>query len=169
VTSQFIEGNTPDAYTAEGVYVGQTAPVAAETEGFKAPGGGLRQSIRDRIVAARPYSSENLYIEAWDVTVEVRSLTLGVRNDMMTSVINEETGKAETERLYPELIIRSTYDPETGERVFSDDDQATLNGVDAGAADKIAKVALRLSGMTDDAKDTEAGKSSETGTSVSPS
>ncbi|WIC89087.1 tail assembly chaperone [Arthrobacter phage Ottawa] len=171
VTEQFIEGATADSYAADGSKTAEFSPVgaepiAAETEGYKAPGGGLRESIRDRIAKRRPYASREVFVPAWEETIEVRSISLGLRNEMLTSVMDEETKEADIKKLYPELIIRTSYDPQTGERVFSNDDLAFINGLDAGSADLLAKPALELSGMTDDAKDKEAGKSSETETSV---
>lgn len=181
MTQQFIEGATPDSYATDGSQTAQFVPTGTETPapqvealdgeagGFKAPGGGVRKSIRDRIAAVRPYASEEVFIPAWDETIEVRSISLGLRNEMLQSVMDEETKEADIKKLYPELIIRTAFDPETGERVFADDDLAFINGLDAGSADLLAKPALKLSGMTDDAKEKEAGKSSETETSVSPS
>jgi hypothetical protein len=147
----------------------QVAPVAGETEGYRAPGGTVRPSMRDRIAARRPYSTELKYVKSWDETVEVRSISLGVRNEMMERVMDPETKEADVKLLIPELLIRCAHDPETGERIFADDDLAFLNGQDSGAADEVAEVAMRLSGMTDGDKDKEAGKSSETETSVSAS
>lgn len=145
----------------------QVSAVASETDGYKGAQGAVRGSIRDRIAKRRPYSSE--IVDAFDEKIEVRSISLGLRNEMLASVIDEETKEADVKKLYPELIIRTCFDPETGERVFSDDDLAFINGLDAGDSDKLAKPALRLSGMSDDVKDEEAGKSSETAPSVSHS
>lgn len=179
IVSEFVEGSTPNSYAADGSKTAafvpaspaeapaQTEATPGETEGHKAAGGALRRSVRDRIAARRPYASET--VEAFDEQIEVRSISLGLRNEMLASVIDPETKEADVKKLYPELIIRSAFDPETGERIFSDDDLAFINGLDAGDADILAKAAMRLSGMTDDAKDKEAGKSSETATSVSPS
>lgn len=181
--SNFVEGATPDSYANDGsrtdgfvaAPVDASAPapqvsaVPAETDGYRGAQGVVRGSIRDRLAARRPYVSEIVEVEEWEEKFEVRSIALGVRNDMLASVIDPETKEADTQKLYPELIIRSTYDPETGLRVFADDDLAFINGLAAGPSDKLAKAAMKLSGMTDDAKDKEAGKSSETETSVSPS
>jgi hypothetical protein len=147
----------------------QVYPVPGETEGYKAPGGTVRPSMRDRIAAKRPYSVEKIYVKSWDEWVEVRSISLGVRNDMMERVMDPETKEANVKLLIPELLIQTAYDPETGTRVFADDDLAFLNGQDSNAADEVAAVAMRLSGMVEGDKDKEAGKSSETETSVSAS
>lgn len=188
MSNDFTPSATPNGYDAAGqqtaaflpegvdvhasVAAGQTVqhqPVPAEGGGYKAAGGAIRQSMRDRIAARRPYSSQLVRVEAWEETVEVRSLPLGLRNDMMMRVMDPETKEPNVELLFPELIIRASHDPETGERIFADDDLALINGLDAGAADEVAKVAMGLSGMGEKQKDAEAGKSSETATSVSPS
>lgn len=164
-------GNMTAAFVPEGAPAApvQVLPVPGETQGFKAPGGTVRGSMRDRIAARRPYTSELKHVASWDETIEVRSISLGVRNDMMERVMDPETGQANVKLLIPELLIQTAYDPATGERVFAEDDIAFLNGQDSGAADELAAVAMRLSGMVEGDKDKEAGKSSETATSVSPS
>lgn len=180
--TEFAEGATPNSYDSAGAptadfqpavgtetHTPQAVPAKSETAGYRAEGGGIRASIRDLIQKARPYSKELVEVPEWGVTIEVRSISLGLRNEMMLSVIDEETKQADIRKLYPEMIIACSYDPETGDKVFAADDAAFLNGLDAGILDKIAKPALSLSGMSDDAKDKEAGKSSETETSVSPS
>lgn len=165
----FVEGTHPGAYAGT-QYVPapaeQVQVVPAETGGYKGAGGVTRLSIRDRVVAARPYKSEFLPVEDWDATVEVRSLPLGERNDMMASIIDEETGKGDFKAMFPALLIAAVYDPETGEKVFAPDDAAVINGLDSGVVDAVAEVALRLSGLSDKAKDDVAGKSSKTATSV---
>jgi hypothetical protein len=169
-----VSENPVTAPAVTNVYVAAEAPVQhqlvpGETEGFRAPGGALRPSLRDRIAARRPFSVKKIYVESWDEWVEVRSISLGVRNEMMERVMDPETKEANVKLLIPELLIQTAYDPETGERIFADDDIAFVNGQDSGAADEVAKIAMELSGMTEGAKDEAAGKSSETATSVSAS
>lgn len=145
----------------------QVSIPAGEDGGYKAPGGGPRKSIRERIAAIRPYSSDTIDVAAWDnVTIEVRSIPLGERNDMLMRVMDPETNKPDVKKLYPELLIETCFDPETGEKVFSDDDAAFINGRDSAAVDPVAKLALRISGMDDGAEEEAAGKSSKTETSV---
>lgn len=181
MSTEFVPSTTPDGFDAQGnqtpAYAPETAheaprqvlPVPAETDGFRAPGGGLRPSLRERIAARRPYTTQDVYVPAWEETVQVRSLSLGVRNEMMERVMDPETKEPNLQLLFPELLIRTAHDPETGERIFADDDLAFINGQDAEAADTVAKVAMELSGMAEKSKDEAAGKSSETATSVSAS
>lgn len=192
MTENFTPSSTPDGFDAAGNVTPSYIPdspesitsrapeahipspvqhqlVPGETDGYKAPGGTVRLSQRERIAARRPYTAKKVYVEGWDEWVEVRSIALGVRNEMMARVMDPETKEANVQLLIPELLIQTAYDPETGERTFADDDLAFINGQDSGAADTVAKVAMELSGMVEKAKETEAGKSSETETSVSPS
>lgn len=136
----------------------QTALVAGETEGFKAPGGGLRASIRDRIAAVAPYESKLVEVSEWDATIEVRSMSLGERNAMLT----DADGDTDISALYPKIVLRCAYDPESGERIFGDDDEAFINTRPAHIIDKLAIPALQLSGMAEAALDDAAKKSSET-------
>jgi hypothetical protein len=63
--------------------------------------------------------------------------------------------------LYPELLIHSVYDPDTGALVFEDTDvdRDLILGKNASALEQVAKVALRLSGLTEEAEE-EVGKRS---------
>jgi len=123
----------------------QLTSVPSETAGYLAPGGNLRRSIRDRIAAARPFVSELVPVEEWDATIEVRSLTLGERQAMMVELVDDD-GNLDKEVLEAAYIRACAYDPETGERVFGDDDLDFIQSRAAGSMDKVGNVAMRLSG-----------------------
>lgn len=139
--------------------------------GHLAPGGELRQSIRDKIVARTVQATTVVRIDEWDVDIQIRSLTLGERNGMLQSIKDAGDGEANLSIMYPEIIARTCYDPETGEKVFGPDDGAFINNLPADLMDKLATPAMELSGMTDKAVD-KAGKGSsqtDSSESVSPS
>lgn len=168
--NSFVEGNHPDAYDPRGNFNGnqeqspatdkydalaatgavppraQVAPVASEAAGYLAPGGGVRQSIRDRIAAARPYVAETVEVPEWDSTIEVRSISLGERQAVMADIMGED-GTVNTQEIEAQFILACSYDPETGEKVFSHDDLAFIQSRAAGPADRVGKAAMRLSGM----------------------
>lgn len=139
----------------------QAKSPAGETDGFKAPGGGLRASIRDRIASVAAYDSKIVEVPEWGVAVEIRSMSLAARNGLFASV----DGNLDMQMLYPHIVALCTYDPESGERVFGDDDIEFLNTRPAAVIDRIAIPALELCGMTEAAVDDEAKKSSQTDTS----
>lgn len=137
----------------------QVQVVPGEAGGYRAPGGATRPAMRERIATRRPYISTLISVPQWEETIEVRSLPLGERNEMMMSVMDPETNKPDVKAMYPALLIAACYDPETQEKVFSEDDAATIQGFDANAVDLLAKEALSLSGMGKDDKDAAASKS----------
>lgn len=155
----FVEGNHPDAYDARGNFNGdapaapeQVTPVPSETAGYLAPGGTPRPSIRERIARARPYVSETVEVPEWDSTIEVRSISLGERQAVMADIMGED-GTVNTQEIEANFILACSYDPETGEKVFSHDDLPFIQSRAAGPADRVGKAAMRLSGMgaTEDA------------------
>lgn len=107
-------------------------------------------SLREKILNAKDIKSEKVKIPEWDVTVEVRGLTGKQRARLLQDAIGED-GKPDLERIYPELVILSTYDPETGEQVFQPADRDALIEKSGAALEKIAQVAMRLSGLQPDA------------------
>lgn len=175
-------GNKTDAFVAEGSVAApavtpsealspapvQVHQVASELDGYRAPRGLTRDEIRDRIRKVRPYSSVTVDVPEWDITVEVRSMSLGARNDMAL-VMTGADGASDMKQFYPMVIATCTYDAE-GEQVWGEEDIAWLNSLDAAILDKIAEPAMKLNGFTDkDKVEEEAGKSSATETSGSAS
>lgn len=116
-----------------------------EPSGYLASGGGQRRSLRDRFAALAPYRKETVPVEGVG-DVEVRSLTLGDRNRALTS-ISDEDGNADKELIIAALIIASSFDPETGEKVFHDSDIEFIQGQDAGRMDELGKSAMKLNKM----------------------
>lgn len=112
-------------------------------------------SMRDRIKQSSDITSETVDVPQWDVKLEVRSMKGGERARMLMAVNTGE--KMDFEKFYPEIIIATCYDPDTGERVFEPGDTEWLNDKSSAALEKLARVGMKLSGMGEDAVD-EAGK-----------
>jgi len=113
-------------------------------------------SLSDQIFAVDDIESEILEVKAWGVTIMVKSMTAKDRARMIGKSATA-SGQFDLEQVLPDLVIHCTYDPETGERVFLESDRDALMAKSAAAIEEIATVAMRLSGMGDDAAD-EAGK-----------
>jgi hypothetical protein len=105
-------------------------------------------SIRDQILAADDIGTEIVPVPTWGVTVQVRGLTLGQRNDALTAS-REEDGSLNLSRYYALIIIGTVADPETGQPVFTESDVAALLTKSSEPADLLAKKALALSGMNE--------------------
>ena len=104
-------------------------------------------NIRDKIIAADDIGSELVTVPQWDVTIEVRGLTLGQRNDALTASRSED-GVLNISTYYALIIVGTASDPETHEPIFTFDDAKMLLGKSSKAGDLLAIKALSLSGLS---------------------
>ena len=116
-------------------------------------------SIRDQIMKAKDISGKKLEIEEWGVTVEVRTMTARERAEVVENAIDPVTGKTSIGIMYPQIAISCVYDPETGEKIFTPQDKELLLDKSGAVLEKIAQLAMELSGMTE-ASGAELGKDS---------
>ena len=118
-------------------------------------------SIRDLILAKQDIPSQLVDVPEWGVKVEVRGMTGAERTRIMDKA-SDSAGGVNLQFIYPEIVIATSFDPETGEQIFVPTDRDVLLSKSASAIDRIALVGMRLSGFTKEAAD-ELGKgSSET-------
>lgn len=115
-------------------------------------------SLRDAILAADDLTSEILEIPEWGVTVEVRTPTAGDRARLF-KIGTTADGTVDPELLYPMLLVSTVCDPDTHESLFTLDDAEALNAKSGAVVERVANVAMRLSGMTPDAVDEGKGDS----------
>jgi hypothetical protein len=80
------------------------------------------------------------------VELEIRGLTAKQRA-ILLSEVRDPSGGLRADRLYTDLIIASCYDPATGEPVFSYEDRERLGEKNGAIMERLALVALRLSGL----------------------
>ena len=106
-------------------------------------------SLREKILQAKDLQEQLVDIPEWGVKVLVKGLT-GAQRARLASATGPG-GKPDFEKIYLETVILATYDPETGERIFSPSDRDALGEKSGAALDHIAQVALRLSGMAPEA------------------
>lgn len=119
--------------------------------------------LREQILAANDVDSEIVHVAAWGVDVEVRGMSLAMR-ERIGDIANEAQQAAREGRDIPpafsaSVIIATAFDPETGEQLFTADDIPALNAKSAKALGELAAAGSRLSGLTDEAV-TDAGKDS---------
>lgn len=108
-------------------------------------------SLRDRILTANDLTSELVDVPEWDVTVEVRGMAAADRTSLMDKAAAAD-GSVNTSLLFPALVIACTFDPESGERVFGPDDEPALGEKNGLAVERIVQAAMRVSGMSVDAR-----------------
>lgn len=105
--------------------------------------------LRERILAAQDIATERVFVEAWGVEVEVRGMSGRARAELMQRAMDGQAlniGKA-----YPLLVIGCTFDPATGERIFSEADLEAVSEKSGAALEQVAFAAARLSGLDPEA------------------
>jgi hypothetical protein len=129
------------------------------------------KSLAQQILDATDVESKLFPVPEWGgLTLELRSPTGAERAALVSAFINVEetaaTGVAKMNdltRMYPALIISCAYDPETGERVFSQMDDGTvaaLNAKNGAVLERIAMACMPLVGLSPDAVEETKGGSS---------
>lgn len=110
-------------------------------------------SLKDQIAAAEDLYTETLDVPEWDVTLTMRTPTLAERAGMVRRFVNEDGTSKSTDlaEMYPAIIIATCVDPDTGGPLFTSDDADLLRSKNGATIERIATVALRLCGLSDDA------------------
>jgi len=122
-------------------------------------------SLRDRILQTNDTAKEIVTIPEWGFDVEVRSMTgaarASVQSRSVVGGIKEDGTPAVVDlgSITAEVVVMCTFDPDTGEQVFTEADRESIMAKNGAAVGKIEEVAFRLSGLTKAAID-KAGKDS---------
>lgn len=120
-------------------------------------------SIRDQIIQADDIQIEQVPVPEWGVTIEVRGMNGAARARYMEMFRDEETGRINYPALYPTALIECCYIPDgmdgAGGKVFREGDEDIINQKSGKALERVAAVAMRLSGMNEDSEE-KAGKDS---------
>ena len=125
---------------------------------------------REQILGASDIQTETVAVPEWGGDVLVRGLTGKERDDFEGGLLQGK-GKARTMSLAQfraKLVALSVVD-EAGKRMFSTGDVEWLGSKSAAALSRVAEVAARLSGLSDEdveemTKNSESGQSDDSGT-----
>ena len=102
--------------------------------------------------------TEKLLVEVpeWGgVKVELRSMSAAARMKLLKDA-GALDGETDAAKMYPSMIIATAFDPDTGERLFSPDDESWLMEKSMTALDRLGTAAMQVSGLAPEA--VEAGK-----------
>ncbi len=118
-------------------------------------------SLKNKIRAAKDIDKELVEVPEWDVTIEVRSMTVRQRAAFLAAnQDHSEDGPARIEGVYGQILVTCCIDPESGDPVFEEDDLSWLMTEKSGSViDRLVTRCLEASGLKEKAVD-EAGKSS---------
>ena len=115
-------------------------------------------SLRDQILALADSTSETVNIPEWNLAVEVRSMSGAARAALVQAGALQGQLPNMT-KFTSDIVVMCTFDPKTGEQVFTNDDAEAVMEKNGSALEQIVTVAMRLSGFSKDAIDA-AGKGS---------
>lgn len=107
-------------------------------------------NLRETILSADDLGSEIINVPEWGVTVEIRGLTVEQRAHVMETAYIDD--KIDSVKLNRELIITCLYDPETGERIFTNADGDVIIKKNSGVVESLCKIASKLSGLAPDSQ-----------------
>jgi len=102
-------------------------------------------SIRDKILESDDLDKRVVDVPEWGVKVEVRTPN-GRDRARITRLLQDET--VEPEVALAALLIPALFDPETGDRIFTEDDADVLVGKNGNALQRLAEIASGVSGLT---------------------
>ena len=131
--------------------------------------------LRTRIFETNDSTAELVDVPEWGVKLEIRSMDGNQRAEWLAKQMKNGSGDLDgmtaedIRELYPNLIIVSAFDPETGERVFEPEDAEQLNTRNSAVLERLAQVALRISGLTTQAESALGKGSSATASDASTS
>ncbi len=114
--------------------------------------GEKRFLTREDILRAQDLPVEEVHVPEWGGWVRVRGLTAEERDRFEASIL-EGQGKhtrVKMENIRARLVALTVVD-EVGHRLFSDEDVAALAKKSAAAVQRVFDVAMRLSGLTEEA------------------
>lgn len=115
-------------------------------------------TLRDKIRNADDTVSEDTDVPEWNVKVRIIGMTGRQRAQFMQEFA-DDNGNVNFERLYPDLLLRTVADPETGELLFGEDDREWLLEKSGAVLDRVSTIAMQVSGLAPKAVDAE-GKAS---------
>lgn len=116
--------------------------------------------IRKRILAASDSPIDVVDVPEWGVTVGIRSMSARSRAYVMElSQTEDGIDAARVEAMWSRTLVGCLVDPETGDRIFDDEDMDALMEKSAHVVERLWTACFERSGLTE-AKVNEAGKDS---------
>jgi len=115
-------------------------------------------SLRDQILSIADSTSEIVDVPEWKLKVEVRSMSGAARANLVQAGALQGQ-LPDMSKFTSDIVVMCTFDPLTGEQIFTKEDADLIMEKNGSALEKIVTVAMRLSGFSKDAIDA-AGKGS---------
>jgi len=111
------------------------------------------EKLYDKIKNVDDIKKEVVHVSQWDCDVEVRTMS-GLERAMLLGRCMDKDNNVIQDKFQSGVLIACLYDPETGEKLFSEADADWLIKKSSGAIEKLAGAAMRVSGLTREAMET---------------
>ena len=109
-------------------------------------------NLRDQFLSVAQVPQETVHISELGQDVLIKGRTAQESEEFQSSVMGEN-GEMNIVGSTARTVIAQVYDPETGEKVFSPQDETALNNAPASLLNKIFRVVQKLSGEQQGAKE----------------
>lgn len=107
---------------------------------------------RDAILGADDRPTEVVHVPEWGGDVHVRGLSGAERDAYEAGIASPRPDGRQhmnLRNLRARLVVLAVVDPDSGDRLFRDDDAPALGDKSAAAVDRVFSVARRLSGLSE--------------------
>lgn len=102
--------------------------------------------LRERIFAVQDIEHKHIKVPQWGAEIDVIALT-GEERARLIAGATDSKGEIDSDKLYYGVIVTMAHDPETGGRLFTDDDIPALKKKNGAAIEKIARAGFKLAGL----------------------
>lgn len=109
----------------------------------------MSSTARERLFAKAEGRTKDVTLSTGDV-VQVRPLKLTARTKLVKAC-STESGEVDTEKLIPHLVIACTFDPATGQPIFTAGDFEAIEQLPAVEVDPLWGAAAELNGFSQEA------------------
>lgn len=100
-------------------------------------------SFRDKVGDAWATTADK--VDVAGVTVEIRSMSVFDKACLVKNATTD--GQVDAEKLHPWVVLTCCFDPETGDRAFTDEDLEWVAAQDAETIVNLSQKCLEMSGM----------------------
>ena len=104
-------------------------------------------NLKEKIKNAQDILTEVVHVPQWDADVEVRTMS-ALRRAQLLTLCADDSGQMIMDRFHAGVLVACCFDPESGEKLFTDADTEWLMEKSSGAIDLLATKAMELSGLT---------------------
>jgi hypothetical protein len=116
----------------------------------------MSSPLRAKLLAAKDIQSETVTIPEWDnITLELRGMTGAQQVKCAAAAMvrgnNGDEQTRDNDKLTRIMLLKSLFDPATGQLVLEDGDEDALWEKSVIVLNRLALIMLRLNGMSDEA------------------